>query len=257
MICSNGAKPTAFPTLKSGRRQDAEKEPNVSKDIKGALWAPTAGICWPFGMALAFAENAVINGAEVLRECQVTGITVENGAVKAVETDQGTIETKYVINAAGVHADDVSRMAGDDSFTIMPRRGEYILFDKTAQKDLVYSPIFPTPTKMGKGILVCATTHGNVFVGPNAHDLDGSEKDDTAVTIPGMNEILEKARKLVPNIPAGTFWVPASVPYPAPAIFIIGQSGKRPRASSGSRHTVPGSDVSSGYCQIHRRRNRR
>ena len=69
-----------------------EKEPNVSKDIKGALWAPTAGICWPFGMALAFAENAVINGAEVLRECQVTGITVENGAVKAVETDQARLK---------------------------------------------------------------------------------------------------------------------------------------------------------------------
>ena len=128
-----------------------KEEPNVSKDIKGALWAPTAGICWPFGLALAFAENAVINGAEVIRECQVTGITVEDGAVKAVETDKGTIETKYVINAAGVHADEISRLAGDDTFKIHPRRGEYILFDKTAQKDLVYSPIFPTPTKMGKG----------------------------------------------------------------------------------------------------------
>ena len=72
-----------------------EKEPNVSKDIKGALWAPTAGICWPFGMALAFAENAVINGAEVLRECQVTGITGrKNGAVKAVRNGSGTIENE-------------------------------------------------------------------------------------------------------------------------------------------------------------------
>lgn len=180
-----------------------EFEPNVSKDVKGALWAPTAGICWPFGMALAFAENAVINGAEVIRECQVTGFTVENGAIKAVETDKGTIETKYVINAAGIHADEISKMAGDDSFQIHPRRGEYVLFDKTVQKDLVHCAVFPTPSKMGKGILVCATTHGNVFVGPNAHDLDDSEKDDTAVTIPGMNEILDKARKLVPTIPVG------------------------------------------------------
>lgn len=118
-----------------------KSEPNVSKDIKAALWAPTAGVCWPFGLALAFAENAVINGAEVIRECKVTGITVEDGAVKAVITDKGTIETTYVINAAGVHADEVSRLAGDDSFEIHPRKGEYILFDKTAQKDLVYSPI--------------------------------------------------------------------------------------------------------------------
>ncbi|OKY53755.1 NAD(P)/FAD-dependent oxidoreductase [Megasphaera cerevisiae] len=180
-----------------------ESEPNVSKDVKGALWAPTAGICWPFGLALAFAENAVINGAEILRECTVTGITVKNHSVTAVETNQGTIETKYVINAAGIHADEISRLAGDDSFYIHPRKGEYILFDKTAQKDLVYCPVFPTPTKMGKGILVCATTHGNVFVGPNAQDMSDDEKENTAVTIPGMDETLEKARRLVPNIPVG------------------------------------------------------
>ena len=58
-----------------------EEEPNVSKDIKAALFAPTAGICWPFGLALAFAENAVINGAEVIRDCKVTDIVVEGGAV--------------------------------------------------------------------------------------------------------------------------------------------------------------------------------
>lgn len=180
-----------------------EVEPNLSKDIVGALWAPTAGICWPFGMACAFAENAVINGAEVIRECEVQDIIVGDGAVKAVVTDKGTIETKYVINAAGVHADKISRMAGDSSFQIHPRKGEYVLFDKTAQKDLVMTPIFPTPTKMGKGILVCPTTHGNVFVGPNAQDMDDDGKDDTAVTIPGMDEILTKSRRLVPNIPVG------------------------------------------------------
>lgn len=180
-----------------------EEEPNLSKDIKAALWAPTGGICWPFGLALAFAENAEINGAEIIRDCKVTGFVVENGAIKAVETEQGTIETKYVVNAAGVHADEISRLAGDDSYEIHPRRGEYILFDKTAQKDLVYSPIFPTPTKMGKGILVCATTHGNVFVGPNAQDMPDNEKDDTAVTIPGMDDIIAKAKRLVPNLPLG------------------------------------------------------
>lgn len=180
-----------------------ELEPNVSHDIKAALWAPTAGICWPFGIALAFAENAVINGAEVIRECKVTGIVVENSAVKAVETEKGTIKTNYVINAAGVHADEVSRLGGDDSFRIHPRKGEYILFDKTAQKDLVYSPIFPTPTKLSKNILVCNTTHGNVFIGPNAQNMDDAKKDDTTVTIQGMDEILEKARRLVPSLPVG------------------------------------------------------
>lgn len=236
-----------------------KEEPNVSKDIKGALWAPTAGICWPFGLALAFAENAVINGAEVIRECQVTGITVEDGAVKAVETDKGTIETKYVINAAGVHADEISRLAGDDTFKIHPRRGEYILFDKTAQKDLVYSPIFPTPTKMGKGILVCATTHGNVFVGPNAQDMPDEEKDDTAVTIPGMDEILDKARRLVPNIPVGaTITEFAGVrAVSSTGDFILGPSEKTKRPHPGCRHPVAGPDFGSGYRQIPRRWHRR
>lgn len=178
-------------------------EPNVSKDIRSALWAPTAGICWPFGLAMAFAENAVCNGATVIRDCAVTDILVDNGKVVGVQTEQGIIETAYVINAAGVHAAEISQMAGDNSFAICPRKGEYILFDKTAQKDLVYSPIFPTPTKMGKGILVCATTHGNVFVGPNAQDLEEADKEDTSVTIPGMDDILNKARRLVPQLPLG------------------------------------------------------
>ena len=178
-----------------------EKEPNLSKDIKAALWAPTAGICWPFGAAQAFAENAVINGAEVLRDCEVTGITVKDGRVEAVETSEGIIKAKYVVNAAGVYADKISAMAGDNSFTIKPRKGEYVLFDKTAQKSMVSGIVFPVPTKTSKGILVCATTHGNVFIGPNAQELD--DKEDLSVTSAGMDEIFAGARKLCPEIPGG------------------------------------------------------
>ncbi|MGN0940757.1 MAG: NAD(P)/FAD-dependent oxidoreductase [Selenomonadaceae bacterium] len=178
-----------------------EKEPNLSKDIKAALWAPTAGICWPFGMAIAFAENAIANGAEVVRECEATGIRVEDGKVTAVETTQGDIETRFVVDAAGVYADTVAAMAGDKSFTINPRKGEYILFDKTAKDSLVSSVVFPVPTKTSKGILVCATTHGNVFIGPNAQDDCGRE--DVSVTPAGMDEIIAGAKRLVPNIPMG------------------------------------------------------
>ncbi|MBU2704340.1 L-2-hydroxyglutarate oxidase LhgO, partial [Sporomusaceae bacterium BoRhaA] len=70
------------------------------------------------------------NGVKVLTECPVTGIEVTDGHVTGVHTLQGLITAKYVINAAGLHADDISRMANDDSFTIAPRKGEYILFDK-------------------------------------------------------------------------------------------------------------------------------
>lgn len=178
-----------------------EKEPNLSASIRSALWAPTAGICWPFGMAAAFAENAVENGAEILRDCEVKGIRVEDGKGFVVVTTQGDIRARFVVNAAGVFADKVSAMAGDTSFSIHPRKGEYILFDKTAQGKMVKGIVFPAPTKTTKGILVCATTHGNTFIGPNAQEQDS--RDDTAVTTAGMDEIIAGAKKLVPELPMG------------------------------------------------------
>lgn len=176
------------------------KEKNLTSVI-GALWAPSAGVCWPFAAALAFAQCAVQNGAEVLTNCRVTGFIKENGRITAVETEQGAIKTDCVINASGVYADAVARLAGDTSFTIQPRRGEYILFDKTAAAGLVQGVVFPTPSQKSKGILICTTTHGNTFIGPNAQDLD--EKEDTAVTLTGMDEIMQSARKLIPNLPMG------------------------------------------------------
>ena len=177
-------------------------EPNLSKDIVSALWAPTAGICWPFGIAQAFGENAILNGGEIWRECAVTGFVKEANAITGVQTPKGVILTKYVINAAGIAADEISQMAGDCSFTITPRKGEYLLFDKTASDVMTKRVIFPTPNEVSKGILLAATTHGNVFIGPNAQDLDiRLGKTDTAVTTQGMNYIISEAKKILPNIP--------------------------------------------------------
>lgn len=177
-----------------------EQEPNL-QNVKGALWAPSAGVCWPFGACIAFAECAVQNGAEVIRDCEVTGFVKENGAIVGVQTNKGTIACKYVVNASGVYADEIAKLAGDESFSITARKGEYILFDKTACSSLVYGVVFPTPTKKSKGILVCTTTHGNTFIGPNANEQDS--KTDVSVTTPGMNEIIASARKLIPNLPMG------------------------------------------------------
>ena len=182
------------------REEVLQKEKNLTS-VKGALWAPSAGVCWPFGAALAFARCAVQNGAEVMRDCRVLGFIKENGRIIGVETSKGVIKTKYVVNAAGVYADEIAKLAGDESFTITPRKGEYILFDKTACSSLVFGVVFPTPTKKSKGILVCTTTHGNTFIGPNAQDME--DKEDHAVTAEGMNEIIASARKLIPNLPMG------------------------------------------------------
>ncbi len=182
------------------REEVLQKEKNLTS-VKGALWAPSAGVCWPFGAALAFARCAVQNGAEVMCDCRVLGFIKEDGRITGVETSQGVIKTKYVVNAAGVYADEIAKLAGDESFTITPRKGEYILFDKTACSSLVFGVVFPTPTKKSKGILVCTTTHGNTFIGPNAQDME--DKEDHAVTAEGMNEIIASARKLIPNLPMG------------------------------------------------------
>ena len=178
-----------------------EKEPNLTTAMS-ALWAPTAGVIWPFGCAVAFAQCAVQNGAEVIRNCAVTGFVKEDGAVTVVNTTKGAIRTKFVINAAGVYAEEIAKLAGDDSFTITPRKGEYILFDKTAASSLVYGVVFPCPNEKSKGILVCTTTHGNTFIGPNANEQ--ANKEDTSVTPAGMDEIIAGARKLVPDLPMGS-----------------------------------------------------
>lgn len=173
-------------------------EPNL-QNVKGALWAPSAGVIWPFTACVSFAECGVQNGAEVLRNVECKGFIKEDGAITGVETNEGVIKTKYVINAAGIYSDVIAKMAGDDSFTISPRKGEYILFDKAVSGQLVNGVVFPTPTKKSKGILICTTTHGNVFIGPNANDQD--DREDRAVTAQGMEEIIRAARKLIPELP--------------------------------------------------------
>lgn len=177
------------------------REPNLAKDIKGALWAPTAGIICPFGAVYAFADSAVLNGVTVVTECEVTDIVTENDKVVGVQTNKGFIAAKYVIIAAGINADDLARQAGDNSYTIKPRKGEYILFDRKVGK-LVNTVIFPTPTKISKGILVSPTVHGNLFIGPNAQNQD--DKEDVSTTPQGLCEIVSGAKRLVPDIPMGS-----------------------------------------------------
>ena len=181
-----------------GRDEVLAREPNLASDITGALWAPTAGIICPFGATFAFADNAIRNGATLLRETPALDIVVENGSVAGVRTPQGVINTKFVVNAAGVRADDIARLAGDESFTIQARKGEYILFDRSV-RNLVNSVIFPAPSKISKGILIAPTVHGNLFIGPDAQNID--DKTDIAATGNGMDRVITGARRLVPNLP--------------------------------------------------------
>lgn len=184
------------PNLKILNREELkEAEPMISDEALCALYAPSAAIVNPWEYGLAMAETAVRNGAEVLLESEVTSIKKENGVFK-ITAGEKEIESKYVINAAGVNCDDVHNMIAPPKFKVIPSAGEYYLLDKSEGKRARHV-IFQCPNKDGKGVLVSPTVHGNLIVGPNA---DARDKDDTSTKTRCLDFVREKAVKSVPSI---------------------------------------------------------
>ena len=179
------------------RQALSEKEPNISKAAVCALYAPTGAIVSPYELAVAAIGNAMDNGTELKLNFEVKSIKKE-GEIYAVSSDNETVSARYVINAAGIFADNIAKLAGDNSFRIHPRRGEYILLDSECG-NLVSHTIFTTPTKMGKGILITPTVHNNLLLGPTSEDIE--DKDDKATTENGLSKIIKTAGKSVEKIP--------------------------------------------------------
>lgn len=202
-------------------------EPHVSVEVVGALLSETAGIVCPYELTIAATEVAVTNGVEFLRNCAVESIQANNDGF-VLSTTCGEIEASYVINAAGVHADDVARMIGDDSISIVARKGEYYLLDKSYGY-IADHTLFQCPTKMGKGVLVTPTVDGNLLIGPSA--LDVEDRDDVDTTAEGLSFILEKAKKTVPELNTrGAITSFAGMrAHPVTDDFIIGFSEKNDR----------------------------
>jgi glycerol-3-phosphate dehydrogenase len=175
------------------------REPAITPHTTGALYAATGGIVDPFGLCIAAAESAVLNGVEVRLETEVRGLLREGETIVGVETAQGALRSSWVINAAGLGADDLLRSAGLDGFRITPRKGEYFVLDRVAA-ERVRGVLFPCPTPISKGILVTRTIHGNVMLGPNATDT--LAKDDLDTTAAGLHEVMSGALKLVPSLSA-------------------------------------------------------
>lgn len=173
-----------------------ELEPNIGDSAVGALVAPTSSIVCPYELTIAGVENAVTNGAEFIRNCEVTGIKSENGEF-VLDTTAGEVTAKYVINAAGVHAGKIAKLIGDGSVEITVRHGDYYLLDKS-QGTLAKHTVFQCPTKMGKGVLVSPTVDGNLIVGPSAEDID--DGDDVSTTADGLNRIYTAATKSIPAV---------------------------------------------------------
>lgn len=182
-------------------------EPELSKEVVAALYAPTAGIVDPFGLTISMAENAAYNGVEFIFDSKVTDInSSEDGTYiiqcktlnsrKKIETTE--YSAKIVINAAGVYADEIHNMISSRKINIRPRRGEYMLLDTTAG-NFVKKTIFQLPTSKGKGILITPTVHGNMLVGPTATDIE--DKEDTETTAEDLLQVKTKSLLSAPGVP--------------------------------------------------------
>ena len=172
-------------------------EPAVSDKAVAALWAPTGAVLCPFGMTIALAENAAANGCAFRFNTEVARIERRDGFFR-LHTGGDCIDTRVVISAAGVYGDALHNQLCANKLTIVPRRGEYCLLDRTCGQ-LVQHTIFQLPSVMGKGVLVTPTVHGNLLVGPTA--VDQPDKDRTATTAEGLRSVAETAAKSVENLP--------------------------------------------------------
>lgn len=181
---------------KVDRRWLKKNEPNLSSDAVSALYSPTAGIISPYRWVYDFAENAKRNGAEIFTSTEVLKIFIRDGGFEIV-TDKGSFAGRYVINAAGLYADNIANMAGVRDFKITPRKGEEFLLDKK-RENLTRHLLFPLPSRISKGILVTRTSDGNPMIGPTSDNIE--DKEDLSTTEEGLERVLAGARKLVPAV---------------------------------------------------------
>ena len=174
-----------------------QMEPDISREAVAALYAPTGGIVCPFGLTIAMAENAAVNGVEFKLETQVFSVKRKENHY-LVTTSRGEVECLAVVNAAGVYADTFHNMVSGRKLHIIPRKGEYCLLDKKVG-NYVHSTIFQLPTVYGKGVLVTPTVHGNLLIGPTAMDIE--DKEAVSTTGEGIADVQKRAALSVEKLP--------------------------------------------------------
>lgn len=214
-----------------GAEEALGMEPALSPEVRGALVAETGAICDPYGVAYGAAESAAVNGAEFLfdervvaiermdgravgegvGECAIAGFDSEAdcGSVPAsasfnapvprwrIRTASGlVIEADAVVNAAGVHADDINNLVSAHKLEITPVRGDYILYESSLGS-LFRHTVFQVPGPAGKGVLVSPTVHGNLFIGPSA--VPQQSKENLSTTREGLDFIVDRARRTWPG----------------------------------------------------------
>ena len=180
-------------TILLNKEEVLEKEPGLSANVVGGLLAPTAGIIDPFNLCVHLMENAIDNGVTLKLEEEVTKIRKENDIFIINDKYEG----KVVINATGVMGDIVNELINDKTFDIMPRKGQYYVFDHF-KRPFVNHTLFMVPSEKGKGVLISPTTSGNYLVGPSANLVARDEKSTDKQT---LNSVKSQANYMMENIP--------------------------------------------------------
>jgi len=174
-------------------------EPNINNDVIGALYSPTAGIVGVYELAIALTENAMDNGAKLFLNNEVKDIKKIDEGYKIL-TNNLEMQSKYIINCAGVYADKINNMVAKESFKITPKRGQYYILDKSAS-NITNHVIFQAPNKFGKGVLIAPTVHGNIIVGPDSQALNDDQRDETQTSGDNLDYVKNIASKSIENIP--------------------------------------------------------
>lgn len=170
--------------------------PCLGPGALGGLTVPDESVTCTWTVNLALATDAVRRGVRLLLETFVEGIDV-GPEVSTIATSRGPLRTRWVVNAAGLGSDLIDRMLGFDRFTVTPRKGELLVFDKLA-RPMVPRIVLPVPTKVGKGVLVSPTVYGNVMVGPTAQEIE--DRTDTSTTTEGLAFLMDKLMQLMPAL---------------------------------------------------------
>ncbi|QEN06495.1 FAD/NAD(P)-binding oxidoreductase [Oceanispirochaeta crateris] len=191
--------------------------PSLNPDLAGALYCPETGIVSPYEFCIALAENAIENGVSLHLNTPVHSILKEETGFYVKGNDR-EFRSTFVINAAGAGCAEVAGLAGAADFSILPRKGQYLLL-RRGSADLMNlgMVIFQPPTEKGKGILVTPTIWGNLLIGPNAEEVQSSE--DLGTDPETLASIFKTACLSVPSLD--------------PKLSIRMFSGIRPRGDRG------------------------
>ena len=180
-----------------GAKAIHDKEPELSSRLKAGIFIPREYVIDPWTAAFSYMYQALENGAELVRNCEVTGGEFD-GERWTINTSQGNKKARVVINCGGLYGDLLDeKLIGKKAFSIHPRKGQFVIYDKSASQ-LINSIILPVPSEITKGVVVCRTAFGNLLVGPTAEEQES--RDDASVFRETLQSLCRQGEAILPAL---------------------------------------------------------